>query len=121
MYEWPTNFSSFAALLGSDRSLIGTDAVYFCAVALTSLILAARIAARNGGLLKRLSGRLFFRKYGAERHQIALSALKACPKCADQLPLSALVCDGCEYNFLSGTVGSRHKLLPGPNVASVNG
>jgi hypothetical protein len=41
--------------------------------------------------------------------------LKKCPKCAEQLPISALVCDSCDYNFLSRTVGHRHKLLPSPS------
>jgi hypothetical protein len=44
-----------------------------------------------------------------------LLALKKCPECAEQLSLSALLCDRCNYNFLSGSVAHRHKLLPAPS------
>src|SRR4030095_11135655 len=48
------------------------------------------------------------------KHQTGLSATKKGPTCADNLPISTLVCDACEYNFLSGTVGLRNKVLPSP-------
>ena len=51
-----------------------------------------------------------FRKHNTP----ALSALKKCPACAEQLPLSALICEGCDYNFLAGSVRYRHKMLPPP-------
>lgn len=41
---------------------------------------------------------------------------KNCPKCAEQLPLSTLVCDACDYNFLSGSSQSRYRLLPAPDA-----
>ena len=44
-------------------------------------------------------------------------AMKKCPECAEQLSLSALLCDKCDYNFLSGSVAHRHKLLPAPSAA----
>jgi hypothetical protein len=44
----------------------------------------------------------------------ALTALKKCPSCAEELPLSALICDGCDYNFLAGSTCYRHKMLPAP-------
>src|SRR4029453_8540716 len=46
------------------------------------------------------------------RHRIP--ALKKCPNCAEEVPLSVLMCDACDYNFLSGMVGCRLKLLPSP-------
>jgi predicted amidophosphoribosyltransferase len=49
-----------------------------------------------------------------ERRQIV--ALKKCPNCDDQLPLSAVLCDACDYNFLSEMVGHGQKLLPSPEV-----
>lgn len=49
-------------------------------------------------------------------NQLDLRAFQKCSKCADQLPLSAIVRDGCEYNFLSGSVGSRYKLLAAPDA-----
>jgi hypothetical protein len=43
-----------------------------------------------------------------------IQALKKCPNCSEQLPLTALICEPCDYNFLSGMVGHGHKLLPSP-------
>ena len=51
-----------------------------------------------------------------KKKQAALSATKKCPNCTDSLPISALVCEACEYNFLSGTVGFRSKMLPPPDA-----
>jgi predicted amidophosphoribosyltransferase len=51
-----------------------------------------------------------------EHHPVDLRTFKKCPNCNDQLPLSTLVCDACEYNFLSGSNGPRHKLLPAPDA-----
>ncbi|HEX9142670.1 MAG TPA: hypothetical protein VGA09_00265, partial [Candidatus Binatia bacterium] len=44
-----------------------------------------------------------------KRKQTALPAKKHCPKCAKQLPIQALVCDACDYNFLSMMVGCQTK------------
>ena len=55
-----------------------------------------------------------------EHHPIDLRKFKTCPNCDDQLPLSTLVCEACDYNFLSGTFGPRHKLLPPPDPARVS-
>jgi hypothetical protein len=44
-----------------------------------------------------------------KRKQTAPPALKHCPKCAKQLPIQALVCDACDYNFLSMMVGCQTK------------
>jgi hypothetical protein len=41
---------------------------------------------------------------------------KNCPNCAKQTPLSALFCDACDFNFLSGMVGSKLKSLPAPKL-----
>lgn len=54
------------------------------------------------------SGRMF------EKNRLLLS--KKCPNCAAQLPLPALFCEACEYNFLSGAVGLRNKALPAPEA-----
>jgi hypothetical protein len=32
------------------------------------------------------------------------------------MPLSTLVCDACDYNFLSGSSQSRYRLLPAPDA-----
>ena len=62
--------------------------------------------ARSDPMDNSTAGRFF------ERHHIP--ALKKCPNCAEQLQLSALICDACDYNFLSGMVGRGQKLLPSP-------
>ena len=39
-------------------------------------------------------------------------AVKACPSCTQELPLSALLCDACDYNFLAARPGQKR--LPSP-------
>ena len=53
---------------------------------------------------KRVKGRLFKSQHSP--------VLKQCPSCAQQLPLSALMCDTCDYNFLAERPGRRQVLLP---------
>jgi len=50
------------------------------------------------------------------RRQTNPLAVKKCPNCAEQLAISALMCDECNYNFLSQSMGSRSKLLPPPEA-----
>ena len=45
-----------------------------------------------------------------------IPAQKNCPNCAEPTPISALFCDACEYNFLSGMVGTKLKSLPAPKL-----
>lgn len=40
---------------------------------------------------------------------------KNCPHCAEPTPISALICAACDYNFLSGSLGTRQKTLPSPS------
>jgi ribosomal protein L40E len=58
------------------------------------------------------------RKEGGQRKGFAILAFKKCPQCTAQLPLSALVCDDCDYNFLSSSI-LRHKLLPASGESMV--
>jgi Uncharacterised protein family UPF0547 len=51
------------------------------------------------------------RKEGTKKSDLAALTFKKCPGCSAQLPLSTLVCDACDYNFLSSSI-LRHKLLP---------
>ncbi len=53
----------------------------------------------------RIAGRMF------EKNPIL--EVKSCPHCAEQVPLSTLICHACEYNFLSGTIGNG-RLLTSP-------
>ena len=117
MYEAITgNFSTLAKLIVTDGSTLmiagGLNILHFSAIALILVFLAVRIAkrksftARSDPMDNSTAARFF------ERHHIP--ALKKCPNCAEQLPLSALICDACDYNFLSGMVGHGQKLLPSP-------
>jgi len=45
---------------------------------------------------------------------------KNCPHCAEPTPISALICEACDYNFLSGTV-ARQKSLPAPEAIKRQG
>ena len=42
--------------------------------------------------------------------------LKPCPSCAQQLPLSAIICDTCDYNFLAERPARRQVLLQLPKL-----
>jgi hypothetical protein len=90
------NFLSFATPVVMNE---GTHFYFFLFSGIASALafLMARFAKQKGSPFK--------------KHHV----LKKCPKCAKQLPLPTLVCDTCDYNFLSGTVGHRHELLPLPS------
>lgn len=62
----------------------------------------------------------FLRERFARRNEIPILVFKKCPQCAEQLPVSALVCDGCDHNFLAGSI-LRHKLLPAPESSMRGG
>ncbi len=51
-----------------------------------------------------------------ERHRVP--ATKNCPGCEGQLPLSAIICEGCDYNFLAARPVRMQALLPGPDTES---
>jgi hypothetical protein len=84
-------------LMAEDSNIL-----HISAIALILLFLAARIAIKKHCASDRIL---------ESQHTLAR---KQCPNCAEQLPLVALLCDACDYNFLSGMVGSGQKLLPSP-------
>jgi hypothetical protein len=95
------------------------DVLSISAVALTLAILAAKTLRRKRSVPKffqahesfpprRVKGRLFKRQRSP--------VLKQCPSCAQQLPLSALMCDTCDYNFLAERPGRQQVLLPPPKA-----
>jgi hypothetical protein len=116
------NLSYLANLVLTYRSIVmiaeGLDILPITAAALILVLLAARIVkrkhgsflkssrARGTGTNKGPSGRLF----KSQRSP----ALKPCPNCAEQLPLTAIICDTCDYNFLAERPGRGQKLLPPP-------
>jgi hypothetical protein len=95
-----------------------SNILHFAAIALILVFLAIRRAkGKDGSFFKSfLAGRTLTKDSTTDRmfemHHI--QAMKKCPNCSEQLPLSALICEPCDYNFLSGMVGHGHKLLPSP-------
>ena len=91
---------------------------FLLALAVTLIVLAVWRAKRPIGAFFKSStvGNPRIHKFVAERLFAAkpIAVQKSCPKCAEPTAISALFCDACEYNFLSGTVGSRQKSLPAP-------
>lgn len=114
------NFSTlaiFALAHGKTFTLPeGIDMLDLSAIALILVFLIGRIAKREQNRLcksapmpsgsTRAADHFFKNKH--------TPALKPCPNCAEQLLLSALVCDACDYNFLAARPGRRQKLLPPP-------
>lgn len=115
-------FSTLAKQVVTDGNTImiagGLNLLHFSAIGLILVFLAARIAKKKYGSLFKsfkaestlanncVSGRFFERQH--------IPALKPCPNCAKQLPLSALICEKCDYNFLAARPGHGQKLLPSP-------
>src|ERR671914_1683166 len=103
----------------------GLDVLHLSAIALTVAVLTARIASKKDGsffkwfIAGALLGIFALPLAIVKRKQVALSVLKKCPKCAEQLSLSALVCDACDYNFISGMAGYPNK-LPSPGERLVH-
>jgi hypothetical protein len=54
-----------------------------------------------------------FKKSFTGKQDLGILAFKKCPQCSEQLPVSTLVCDACDHNFLASSI-LRHKLLPAP-------
>jgi hypothetical protein len=98
----------------------GLDTLHISAIALILVILAARIATRKrGSFVKSFrAAKTATNLYAADRffERKRVPALKPCPSCAEQLPLLALTCNACDYNFLAARPGRGQKLLPPPEV-----
>ena len=90
------------------------DLLSYIAIVFILALLIGRIVHKQG-LMK-------FQRFLPERltrkSELPIMIFKNCPQCSDQLPVSALVCDACDYNFLARSI-LRHKLLPAPE-ASIN-
>jgi hypothetical protein len=113
-----TNFANRVWSYGGTLLIAeGVDIPFITALALIFVLLAARIVKRKRSVLKSLRAR------GAVTHKRAsgrffegqrIPALKQCPNCAEQLPLSAIICQTCDYNFLAERPGRGQKLLSAP-------
>jgi hypothetical protein len=115
------NISTLVKRVLTDGSTLmiagGMDLFPISALALIVVILAARIVMR-----KRCSMSQLFRARRTLINNRATGGfeakhspeLKPCPNCAEQVPLLALICDACDYNFLAARPGRGQKLLPTP-------
>lgn len=91
--------------------MMTSDLLFYLAMAATLAVLVARTLRSEGGAHRFFANP--FKKSFARKHEFAILAFKKCPQCAEQIPVSTLVCDHCDHNFLAGSV-LRHKLLPAP-------
>lgn len=113
------------ALTYGGRFMIpkGLDILYFSSVALI-VALGATFVKRHRGVPK------FFQAEDLSIHKQAgghlfkgqrRPVLKPCPSCAAQLPLSAIMCDTCDYNFLAERPGRGQALLEPPRPFNQDG
>jgi hypothetical protein len=114
------NLTNLANLVLSYGSMLlmaeGVDIPFITALALIFVLLAARIVKRKRGILKFIRARGGVTNKGASRRLFEgqRSPLKQCPNCAEQLPLSAIICETCDYNFLAERPGRGQRLLSPP-------
>jgi hypothetical protein len=90
------------------------DVITHAAMVPIFALLTARIARKLDGVFKYFVPRAVKNPF-ERKDSFAALAFKKCPKCAEQLPLSTLVCDACDYNFLAGSVIRPHTALPAPD------
>jgi hypothetical protein len=84
---------------------------------LTLALLTAKMFRRKRSVSKSFQARDNFtpKRVGSLFKSQRTPVLKPCPNCAEQLPLSAIMCDTCDYNFLAERPGRRQVLLQPPN------
>jgi hypothetical protein len=114
------NLSILANLILTHGSALlivdGLDILSLTALILI-LVLLTRIVKRKRGVRKFLGvGDAGTHKHASVRlfETRRSPALKQCPNCAEQLPLSAIICDKCDYNFLAERPGRGQRLLSAP-------
>lgn len=83
----------------------------YSAIALILILLAIKTVKKSSRLR---SARAVYRPSGRRFESKRIQALKPCPHCAKELPLSAILCEACDYNFLAERPGRGQKLLPPP-------
>ncbi len=98
----------------------GSNILHYAAMILILAFLAARVANKRDGSFKSLLAARIKRIVGRQHVELPTLKLKKCPECDEQVPLSALICEACDYNFLSRAVAHRHKLLPAPSEPLVH-
>jgi hypothetical protein len=91
------------------------------AVALMLVLLAARRMRRKRRSSKSFGAGHFpgdKRASGVFSKKQRNPLLKPCPNCGERLPLSAILCNSCDYNFLAERPGRGQNLLPPPQAVS---
>jgi hypothetical protein len=98
----------------------GINIYYFPAVALIVALLFTWGVKRNyRGFFKSFLASTGLKKsYASDRmfENLRVPAFKTCPNCEGQLPLSALLCGACDFNFLAGSLCRGNKMLPAPEA-----
>lgn len=91
--------------------------IRFAAIAFALVLVLLRVmrATRRFPIVSAMA-RTVAKICGRERYLEKNRALeiKKCPNCEAEVPLSTLICEGCEFNFVSGMIGHGHMLLPSP-------
>jgi Uncharacterised protein family UPF0547 len=95
----------------------GLNDFYFAALALVLAFVVARSIKRRHGSSAESSWPAGSTNDGAVGQILETQRIltqKNCPNCNEQLPLSALICAACDYNFLAARPGRGLKALPAP-------
>ena len=92
------------------------DLEYFALIALILTLLVVRTSRNQGGLRSLFSKPI--QKSFTKKRDLTVLVFKKCPQCDEQMPVSTLVCDSCDYNFLASSI-LRHKMLPAPQSSNV--
>jgi hypothetical protein len=96
---------------GSAMTAESVDILPITVIGLILVFLRLRIVNQNPASLAK-SGRAESTCSGRFLQRQRMPALKNCPNCAEQLPLSAIICETCDYNFLAERPGRGQNLLP---------
>ena len=113
------NLSNLVDLISTYGSTImiaeSLDTVSITGIAAILVLLAARIVTRKRDARKSFRDqRSVANKRPFSRRVKSQPVLKPCPSCNERLPLSAILCGMCDYNFLAERPGRRQNLLPSP-------
>jgi len=115
-------FLALADRLSADGARIleagSPDELHLTAIALILVVLTAwLVKKKHGSVVQSFLARnkpaniLASDRFFENKRSIKL---KPCPNCAEQLLISALVCDACDYNFLAARPLRGQQLLPPP-------
>lgn len=74
-----------------------------------------RVARKKAGFFKSFSEAVPSSRHSFQKQPLS-RLQKECPNCAAQVPLAALLCDACDYNFIVSP-SQRHKLLSPPTIS----